>query len=385
MRNFKLNKNRHIIKFRNDYYIVNEFTKNIFEILENCNNLEEFAAKIKLSIAKAEKLLKKLTILKEREFSKNIDLPSPIKVQWKITNKCNLKCKHCYLGELNQQSLTDAQILHIATKLANSKILEVTITGGEALLVPCITEVINTFVDKGITVKLFTNSTLLQNYLQNIKNHKNLSKFLTFSISVDGAKEAHETIRGAGTFDKTMAGIDYAISQQYNLVINCVVTHLNIKSIPFMVAELYQKGIKNIQLSNLIIKGNADNSLRPTAQEMREMRNQLAQYAADKPLNILYGDENENFENIYYDKLGNALGAEEWRCCAGLTRCVINYVGDVYCCPFCEEYKLGNILNQNLEEIWSNTIRYKFLKYLSKYKNSNGRMCIMAQRGDKNE
>ena len=381
MREFKLKSNRYIVKFQNDFYVVNKKTKDIFEILNRTNNIQDFAIESNLSLKKAQKILSKLLLIKEnaKDYSANLDLPYPLKVQWKMTNKCNLHCKHCYLGKLNQRSLDDKQILSIAKTLSASKIIEVTLTGGEVMLVPCLKDVLDIFVQADINVKMFTNGILLKGFLEKLPNAPALREKISFNISLDGLKNEHDATRGIGTFNKTIESIEYALSLGYNIVVNCVITNLNINSIVDMVALLYNMGVKNIQLSNLIIQGNADKSLIPSPQDFVELKNKLKAFSLDKNLNILYGDENENFENIYYDKFGNAIGTEEWRCCAGLTRCVVAYDGNVYCCPFCEKYKLGNILEQNLKQIWDNKMRFKFLKYLSQNKNKNGRMCIMAQ------
>ena len=56
-----------------------------------------------------------------------------------------------------------------------------------------------------------------------------------------------------------------------------------------------------------------------------------------------------------------------------------------YCCPFCTEYCLGNIITENLSNIWNNKNRFLFLDKLAKSKKYNNRMCLVAQKGDLND
>lgn len=49
-------------------------------------------------------------------------------------------------------------------------------------------------------------------------------------------------------------------------------------------------------------------------------------------------------------------------CNAGHTKVDIDYNGDVYLCPFDETTKIGNILNDDLVEMWSRRYEYDFMK-----------------------
>lgn len=390
MRIVKIKRNRILMRFKNDYLIVDNKTAKQMEILDKSTNTQDFASRAKIPIKKAQRILQKIEkkLSNSNYYQKNLFLNTPIKVQWKITNKCNLRCKHCYLGVLSQKTLDAHELIKISEKIMNAGVLEITLTGGEALLVPNILEIVEKFVRHQIYVKIFTNGTLLIPFLEKIKalnNIEEFNKFLTFSLSVDGLKETHDKIRGDGTFEIVQRAIKELKELGFVIIINCVVSKINYNDIPQLLLLLNDMGIRNIQLSNIIIRGNADISMSLTRVEKMLLTEKIKHLAQNNNIHVLYGEE-DGFDNIIYkdNNMTNGYFVENWKCCAGVTRMTIDYDGNVYCCPFCKDFSLGNIVNQELSEIWKNKNRFKFLAKLSSTKTKNGRMCIMTG-GEEND
>ena len=57
-------------------------------------------------------------------------LKNPIKIKWHITNKCNLRCKFCYLEEYFGKELSIEEINSVLTVIKEKEILEVSLLGG---------------------------------------------------------------------------------------------------------------------------------------------------------------------------------------------------------------------------------------------------------------
>lgn len=384
MKTTKIKKNRNITRFRNDYYVVDDKTSVMLEAIQRTTTVQDFAIEMNISEKRASKKLKQIQkcLSSERCYKRNLFLENPIKVQWKITNKCNLKCKHCYLGELSQESLSTSEINEIARKIVASGVLEVTITGGEALLVDNLPEIIYKFVENENYVKVFTNATLLVPFLEKIGNMGLLDKFreyVTFSISVDGLENTHDKIRGKGTFQKVESALMNLQKLKFTTIVNCVVSKLNVAQIPELLLYLLSLNVCNIQLSNIIIKGNADKSMALNRAEKDALASRIKRISSDHNVHILYGEE-DGFENIHYfdSEITEGYFKESWKCCAGVTRMTIDYDGNVYCCPFCKEFCLGNIKSSDVSLVWNNKNRFEFLDKLSKTKTKNGRMCVIA-------
>ena len=156
-----------------------------------------------------------------------------------------------------------------------------------------------------------------------------------------------------------------------------------------MVVLLKTMGVKDVQLSNLIVQGNATNDLKVDLKSQMKLKDKLS---------ILY-KEHPEFGYIYYSEVPDGdglrkvyslnskkdeyIGNDNWKCTAGVARVTIDPNGKVYCCPFIKDSYLGDLNNEKLSEIWDNVNRYKFLKRLAE-KNTD-RVCLAIKEGSKGE
>lgn len=62
-----------------------------------------------------------------------ICLDFPVRVLWKITGKCNCKCKHCWATISNTEAKKD-ELIKVAKEIADNNVFLVSLSGGEPLL-----------------------------------------------------------------------------------------------------------------------------------------------------------------------------------------------------------------------------------------------------------
>ena len=384
MRSLKIGEDRFIIPFNNKYFVVNEYTKNLIDVLNHSEDIQDFAKKQNLNETEAYALVSDLDqqIDDCDYYETNVSLPVPLKIQWKMTMRCNLRCKHCYLGELSQKCLPKADLLRIAKEINDFGVMEVTLTGGEVFTVDCIDEIIQYFHDHEIKMIIFTNALLAnlhKEFLQSLQN-KDLIKFI---VSVDGTQKEHEFIRGEGTYHKTLQNIKMLTDMGFKVSVNMVLNKKNYTSLFDLVGELNTVGVSNLQLSELIPMGNATKDLCMDTNDFKKLQEIFRKiHKVYKTSNIFYSAEDDGTENEIFllteDKL-QSFGQEKWKCGAGLGKGTILVNGDVVCCPFMENYTLGNVLNAPLNKVWDSENRYKFLKMIAE--NNNGhRKCIVLRR-----
>ena len=387
----KLKDQRNLILWNGKYYAVNDLTFELLDMFDKNLKLKDIEKRTGYKQKELKILYSEIEqkLLSKDYYEDNLKLDTPIKIQWKITNKCNLKCKHCYLGKLDGFELPFERADEIADTIINSNVMEVTISGGECLTYKGIEKIIKKFLINGIKVDVFTNALLLKDVLDKIDSDILNKSALLFYVSVDGLKSTHEQIRGKNTFDKTIENIKYAIEKGYPVVTNTVINKINYCDILDMIALLKQMGVKDVQLSNLIVQGSADNSMKISL---------LEQMALKDKINILY-KEHPEFGYIYYSEVPdsdgvrkvyslsngkkNFIGNDNWKCTAGVARVTIDSNGKVYCCPFIKDSYLGDLNKENLSEIWDNVNRFKFLKRLSK--ENTDRVCLAIKHGKKGE
>lgn len=347
------------------YYLVNDLTYQLLEMYYERMPIIDIAHTLGMEETEVNRLYKKISdqLLEGKEFKGDIDFLQPLKAQWKITNSCNIKCKHCYEGEKNMKQLNDEQIAVVFDKLINSAIQQLTITGGEALLVNNLAGYVRRCLDRGIRVNLFTNGILLNSFIDELGDVTN-KKYLTFEVSIDGSKNEHNYIRGEGNYEKTTANIMYATKRGYKVITNTVINGITKKSIVQMMNDLRDMDVSMIQLSNLMLKGWAKeniNELNISKDELQEVYREISEKIH---FPFLYADITND---VYRTDINGGIkkeGKNTWKCCAGTARITIDFNGDVLLCPLCQEYSIGNIVEVPLTDIWNNPLRSVYIDKL---------------------
>lgn len=137
----------------------------------------------------------------------------PMRGTFELTPLCNLNCKMCYVHLSKQQLehqpgglLTGKQWIRIIEQAINMGLLEVTLTGGEALLHPDFDEILLFLEANHIEVNLKTNGLLLSEERVSFLKAHHLG---SIQISLYGCDEdSYEKVTGHRAYTKTMAAID---------------------------------------------------------------------------------------------------------------------------------------------------------------------------------
>ena len=145
-----------------------------------------------------------------------VKLNAPLNVEWEITNLCNLRCRHCYVGagEKISKELTTKEALDLIAELDRIGVLDITISGGEPFLRRDIWQIIQEIKKREIPFIIYTNGTLL--------NKQRIQRLVetdvdSISISLNGAKpETHNFVQAANTFERVLRTI---ISGEITLVL----------------------------------------------------------------------------------------------------------------------------------------------------------------------
>ncbi len=131
-------------------------------------------------------------------------VPSLRYLELQLTERCNLMCRHCYLGSSGKNDMELETALGITGEFHSMGGLRLLISGGEPLLYPPLADFLREISPLKIRRVLLTNGTLL--------DRKNIGMINVEEIqfSLDGWEKGHEMIRGRGSFAKTLKGIETA-------------------------------------------------------------------------------------------------------------------------------------------------------------------------------
>jgi radical SAM protein with 4Fe4S-binding SPASM domain len=186
----------------------------------------------------------------------------PEEIAFKLTNRCDLRCTHCYqwsddgyhrrLPRVDQQD--DLPLAVIDKVLAATQPIRsnVFLWGGEPLVYRYWDELVDRLVAAGRWTSICTNGTLVERRMQSLER---LADRVEMSVSIDGFEIEHDALRGAGTWARTMSGVRLLIEQKRSgayrgeISVNCVITNELIPRLPELVAFIDDVGIETLYLS----------------------------------------------------------------------------------------------------------------------------------------
>ena len=273
----------------------------------------------------------------------------PFSVGWAITNKCNLRCKHCNMnsGKELENELTEKECYSIIDELSENNIQKIGFFGGEPLVREDFFKIAGYAVKKGIFVNFTTNALLIDDNM--IKNE--LYKFELIRVSLDGPNpETHEYIRNLpGSFNKTIENIKKMTENGINVGVVTCISRKNVDYIEEMIDLLEKLKVKSWFIPILAPAGRGNN-LKDQVLEPKEVKNLLIKIEQltkktnfsinlDLPYSVLLKEKN------------NKINAS---CPAAITELVIFANGDIS--PCCEIPIMGgNIRKNTIKDIWNNS------------------------------
>ncbi|MGN8982304.1 radical SAM protein [Enterococcus villorum] len=264
------------------------------------------------------------------------EITIPQTVYLVLTHQCNLTCVYCYAeAEMTKNytnPLTFVEWFHTLNQLKDCGVKNVIFTGGEIGLNDDSLKYIDYAHQIGLSVGLITNGTLL--------GKKSNAQFLatrcqSITISLDSIdKEENDKNRGRGCYEIAMRAIKHLLAIGYkNISVNTTVTSNNLESIDNTI-EFFKKNNISFKLGGFSELGRGSKAAisltfeERVCIECKEKDEQRSSYL--KPFTM------------------------KESCGLGIGEFAINPLGDVYACKLLEseDYKLGNIRQQTLQEIY---------------------------------
>ena len=167
------------------------------------------------------------------------DHPRPWYVTLELTERCNLRCVHCYVNrpagddEVRQNEMTLVEWQRILDQVAEAGTLWLLVTGGEPLLRSDFPQWYLYAKRRGLHVVFFTNGTLLTPELADL-----LAEYPPWEteITLYGATaQTYEQITGVpGSYARCRQGIDLLLERGLALNLKTMALTLNVHELPAM-------------------------------------------------------------------------------------------------------------------------------------------------------
>lgn len=169
---------------------------------------------------------------------------APRKASVLVTGRCNLSCGHCTTsssGPLGDEiSLLDWEV--VFDRLAASRVLGVTVSGGEPLVRGDFILLIQALARRPLRINLNTNATLMG--MAEAEALARIGPRLdSIMVSMDGStREEHDSIRGTGAFESMLSGVENLARAGLAPGFCCTVTSLNAGSLDRLAAFALERG-----------------------------------------------------------------------------------------------------------------------------------------------
>lgn len=294
-------------------------------------------------------------------------IPERILFQWHVTDRCNLRCSHCY------QDLPPAvdpcwdQLLEILEQFKSFIVrcrdasadrsfrAHVTVTGGEPFLredFPLLLERLAA-EQQLFSFAVLTNGTLLTPAA--VRFLRRLSPSFV-QVSVDGSREMHDNIRGVTSYERAVAGVKLLVGAGIPTYLSFTAHSGNYREFPAVAQLGRQLGVARVWSDRMVPcgRGGQTGERVLTSEETRQFiglmeREQRRSWPRRSPV-VLH-------RSLQF----TAYGSTPYRCSAGDTLVTVLPNGDV--CP-CRRLPVvvGNMHRQPLEELYQNSELFRGLR-----------------------
>ena len=319
-----------------------------------------------------------MNIKTNNKSQKGIYIPHSLLLQWHITERCNLRCSHCYQEGYSGEELGYQDMLRI---LEQFKVLlefwrgetsshpvraHITVTGGEPFARQDFNDLLEVFSSNknNFSFAILTNGSFIDQTLA-----RQLANFnpLFVQVSVEGNQATHDKIRGSGNFEQTVTALKHLVRERIRTFISFTAHRNNFREFT-EVARLGMKlKVARVWADRLIPWGTGST-----------LKNQ-----------VLTPDETREFFEIMYkartkvshDWFGQTeiamhralqylvVGGKPYHCTAGDTLITVQPNGDLYPCRRMP-ISVGNLMETPLIDLY-----YKsdiFLALRDRYRISDG-------------
>jgi radical SAM protein with 4Fe4S-binding SPASM domain len=280
-------------------------------------------------------------------------------IQWHLTERCNLRCSHCYQTGLHGVTEPSIDVVggvvkQVSTMLAGwAEMYDLTfspsftLTGGEPFLRPDIFEIIEAVRSLGFEVALLSNGTLISGDHAGRLSGLGVERV---QVSFEGPEGVHDAIRGNGGYARALRGVRHLLDAGVRVSMNCTLSRVNAPFLKELIEVARDTGVERLGFSRLVPAGKGQGLLGEmltSAEVDRLYREVLARDHG--ALEVVSGDPVAAQLDAGDDDLGDtAFGG----CAAGVSGLTILPDGTITPCRRLP-IPLGNVGRDSLREIWA--------------------------------
>ncbi len=311
-------------------------------------------------------------------------------VPWRCTFACDSKCAHCVSAGKSAfpDEVDTTTALQIVDQVNEFGASFFGITGGQPFLRKDLFIVLDHAAELGLNTSIITDGRMLdESTIQHIIKNKT-----KVSVSIDGSEKTNDAIRGAGAYAAAVCAIERFVKEGllnvlvYTFANAGNVTNVNEEDMVHVLDLAKKYCARWVVFHGFVPYSNHPESLRadPTPQQY--------EWACNKLFDLTKRYDGKPAINVYipfYARVAKQRGMpdyENWYNNFFLGRCFFGKFmsiaenGDAIPCSYNDAYRIGNIKNKPIKDIWSDMQNSDFFSKVKDKRNLKGKCGVCEYR-----
>lgn len=298
-------------------------------------------------------------------------LSAPVSMDLSITGRCNLTCRYCFYADemTSRDDLSTDEWKLAFEKLGEARVMRVVLTGGEVFTRPDLFQLIDTLIANRMRYSILTNGTLIdEDTADSFMKGKRVLRLDSVQVSVDGSTaEVHDRSR-PGSFHGAVRGLELLKDRGLPVTARVTVSKHNMDDLEGIARLLLDRlGLPAFSICDASPIGTGCTFERELALDHRDtlkaglkMEELLERYpgritASAGPLARLRAYRTLETAR----STGKMAGGFRMGCfsaCGGVfEKAAVLHDGTVVPCSILHDLRLGNILTDDLLDLWRNS------------------------------
>ena len=290
-------------------------------------------------------------------------------VVWNMTNRCNLKCVHCYAeaeAYTAEGELTTEEAKRFIEDVADYNATVLLFSGGEPFMRDDLFELARYAKSLGLRPVISTNGTLITEEKARLAKEAGI---MYIGVSLDGLKEVNDKFRGVnGAFERAVEGMKNCLKVGQKTGLRFTITKHNQDDLEGVLLKLKEIGVSRCCVYHLDYTGRGK-EIQELDLSHDETRKAVSTYfeltkkhhAEGYPIETLLVGNYADAGYLYLTLKEEDPEKAEWAYGllkrnggdgTGQTIADVDHLGNVHANQFWQHYSFGNVKERKFGEIW---------------------------------